>query len=1005
MRGNQGDAGEDGGEVNEEAAASSSPSSHRPVLSPVTTNIPLADFPSPPSGTHAASTTRSELDFDVTDPATPVGKASAVMPAGDAAESSAPAPAIASPEEQKQHAPQTSLDDDAPPTPSKDYASPQASPRGSPRRSPSFSASAAAPAVPQKDQQPSPRSSSFTGGSGANRPWSPSLSGSLSRTSSISLSRQASISNASAALGNGIAGIAGDGGRTTPESPPSALPARSSATRPITRKRMSLSYVQSPSSTSGSAAGAASPLASMSTSRMRPFGLAAASDGGAFSPVATPRSELGNPFTTSAAATASPAREDGQTVMDLSKSLLAEIAQRERRVGELKTELKNEEAALKTLQSTWQNSVARELAAENVPSATTTAAAMARLRAPRQKPGVGSVANSSTTAAATPVDANKPAAKTTTQPARGEDTAAVPVGVTDALRGFSAKLPSGWGGQLNTLLDNLNTQAGESAGGSAASGGPAARSGLDSLAEAEEPQSKAAASKQQSSSATTNANANGKPPATAAASAGARTSLESSATSPSSSSSSRGSKRSSSLFGSFSVLREQFEESLRSDGGSGGSAGVTAVSGMDGLPAGLVVTGDDKDAGSNVNVAAVEAGNPPTSTSASTSSSWSSWSKRLKDAAARAEKALGDAMAIPEESEGEAQAQAAPRRNSRSGEGSTVHRRRSSTDKASSGAAAAAAASSLAVSKSPPPKPSSSRRGSHVSATANGSAHSSAATPYSTENAREKNALAELELGWLSNLMTGGGAPRDGDKPKQLTAAELMALQDGDGLVPSAATTQRPPLNKANSASKRTSMAAANANNFFGMLSSAWGGEKLSEQFEPARAQTQSPSRSTSASGSRSTSPNPTAASHGRRNSKTRIAAQLAANGASAGSDSTSAATTVPGPVKRRSFTSSTTPTTATSNMQSRLQQRLRDAAGEKEKPQAQPTTTTTAAAAAPAWDWTATASDEDSQQPPSALSPPLKATPRRPSDGSQSKSPTASAASQQAEEGDEWGW
>ncbi|CAO1613473.1 unnamed protein product [Sympodiomycopsis kandeliae] len=988
-----------------------STSASRPVLSPVaTTNLSLETQ----DALHG-SPTRSELDFDA-DPMTPV--TSTEIKDSHFAESQRASLASLhhnTPDRARDAAPR---EDDAPPTPRKDLSP------------------TPAPAVPEKDA-PSPRASTPT-----SRAWSPSLTGSLSRSSSISLSRKASISNASAALSNGVSDHVPQNsgghdtsftkpvrtnsisstsehadGRTTPESPLATLPR---SARSINRRRTSLMYVNSPNSS-----GQMSPTQNIGNrsvfgirSSTRPLGSATtpsfAENGLPSEAVGTmpqtPRTEVSNPFSpspnvmnTPSGSNTSKAREDGQTVMDLSKSLLAEIAQRERRIGELKAELKTEEAALKTLQTRWQDSVARDLAYENGPASPS----LAKLRAPRQKPP----ANMTTAAVSNPSplaaglgdkkteDAAKGRANAHPQGQAEQDgaAAAVPVGVTDALRGFSAKLPAGWGGQLNSLLDGLNT-APPSAGGPRAEPKASTRqipAGLDALAEEAEVGTEIQGADSRSRTITDRASLESS--ASSARLASSPTTSRTSAT--------HKSKRGSSLFGSFSVLKEQFEESLKHaqqqtgsiDGSASGHSGTLSI---DGLPS---VAVDPKNDSTSASAMELQAGHRALDASAEATVGWSGWSKKLREAATRAEKALGDAMAFPEDAENAAASQQQRRPSVRRHDSESQHNASLNTKSA----------------------PSTSRRNSV-------SPSQTKSYDFKEENQREKSALAELELGWLSNLMTGGNAAngavslRDGDKPKQLTAEDLLALQIGDGLVPEVAngspslmprrndseesnsktgtsrrdsTTTgqkkqlasyppRPSINNSpatsfdnasnisKTANKRNSM-AVNANNLFGMLSSAWGAEKASDRFDSIP-EGRSPRRSVATS--RSPSPFP-----GDVNDSSKAATS---------SRDTSL-----------SNTSDTRPSKSRSDSSSTLQQRLRDAANAKKGDR---TSITSPPAQTPqSWDWTAssdedalpTSSAPDNPRRRSSLITPLQATPRKISIDAESPS------IQQAEHGDSWKW
>lgn len=530
------------------------------------------------------------------------------------------------------------------------------------------------------DEPPTPTTSAlpFSAGPAGDKPELPSPSDSSSssiRDSTLTLSRQASITSASSRLSAEVDSPTRSSSTGYVFGPRRSLGTRSAAdkispisssvdagpsayprlTRAPTRKRMSLGYVSSPSNAESSSAGTAAGLPPTPTSANSRSGFPRASVRPSpvgyrvpFPTTPAPVSPQPNgPSTPEASASSGVVdhSQDGKTVMDMSRELLAEIASRERRVGELREELKKEEKALQSLQAQWQSCVARDMPA------------------------------------------------TQQQQIKTEDASAlanqnqIPVGVMDAVKGFSARLPSGLGSQLNALVDGLNT-------GSSPSKSPTNGSPLVGLGALNEEGEDLLADQRNYASSLSGTTAGG-------------------ASSPESVRSSRSAanQQGASLFGSLTALRESIEETLRIPDEQGGQATLAA-------------------------------GSSSTSSSSSKTENtggWSQWSKRLKDVASRAEKALGDAMTV------DGLAEAVKQSNS----------------------------SSVASSSRSPRKDS---------------------VSLDDENEREKAALADLSwFGTLNNapnqiMVTSPSLGFDPEhsptKPRQLTPEQLLALSEADGLVP-----------------------------------------------------------------------------------------------------------------------------------------------------------------------------------------------------------------------------
>lgn len=483
--------------------------------------------------------------------------------------------------------------------------------------------------------------------------------------------------------------------------------------------------------------------------------------------------------------------------MDSSKEMLAEIARRERKIGELRSELKQEEAQLKALQVKWQASVTKEMGAVKSPDLST-------LRAPRQVNGARSGAPAANVSGS---------AKPASNEQGWEGQADVAASMAEAVRGFSAKLPAGIGSQLNTFIDGLHVPA-----SSASNDRPNSPRTLDMLREESSEQGSDVGDKSPSASLRTAVADSNRP--TTSASGSTFTGPP-----PAFSTSNTSSKRSSTLFGSLSAFRGQIEESLKAaqqqsaatsaHGGisTGTSAAAHRAVGLDGLPVSPLLGSSDSTG----------------QDSQSQSAGWSQWSKTLKeaasDAAARAEKAFGEAITSGGLGPSEATAK-------------------------SGGSAADRPTGSMPISN-----------GSSLSKMSPTLERRS----FTEENEREKAALAELELGWLSNLVggsSGGGGGGGGgvgssseqlaspdSQPRRLSDRTLLALSAGDGLAPEPQATRAhrgtsgmyPPSTSArktagqpdapggtttNAAAKRQSTMTVGGN-LFGMLSQAWGGEKV----------------------------------------------------------------------------------------------------------------------------------------------------------------------------------
>ncbi|PWN22161.1 hypothetical protein BCV69DRAFT_297461 [Microstroma glucosiphilum] len=796
--------------------SSQRPPSRKAVLSPVDPNvqpakaeegfeeaIALDPMPKPPTEGHLgpATSSISQGDTETTPAVTPV--ASAV----------------------------TEEEEAGPPTPSKD---------------PSFNP--ATPELPDKGRRPSIPVSQRDP-----RFWSPSLTASRPSSSRVSLSRQASISNASSQLSDPESPLArakglaespqrlSDSSVATPIEQQYAAATPRSA-RSANRKRMSLNYVASPAAgaasspafclsptpSSGSATSASRTTFRSSSHRsataLDAFGIrtAPASQTSYIksSGDTTPQIEQQQPSWP----TSSSPREDGQTVMDSSKEMLAEIARRERKIGELRSELRQEETELKALQAKWQAAVTKEMGAVRSPDRSS-------LRAPRQVNGAR------TGGAAVNVPAN---IKPTSGEQSWESQADVAASVAEAMRGFSSKLPAGLGSQLNTLIDGLHVPA-----PSASSDRPNSPRALDMLKEESSEVGSDAGDKSPNAVSRTVVADSNRPSSSASGSTFA-------GPPPAFSTSNASSKRSSTLFGSLSAFRGQIEESLKAaqqpstmtgaEGGSsaGRSAAPHKAVGLDGLPVSPLLgsstsTGQDSQA---------------------QTAGWSQWSKTLKDAAsdaaARAEKAFGEAITSGGLGAGEATAKGA----------ATAADRPTGSMPISSGSSMSKMSPTLE------------RRS------------------FTEENEREKAALAELELGWLSNLVGGSGGSgaassseqvgSSDSQPRRLSDRTLLALSAGDGLAPepqparsskSTSTGMYPPSTTSTrkntgqadpSGSSGAAAAAAKrqstltvGGNLFGMLSQAWGGEKIgSEQTAAASGN----SSSTSSAGTATLKPNGKAA-------------------------------------------------------------------------------------------------------------------------------------------------
>lgn len=120
--------------------------------------------------------------------------------------------------------------------------------------------------------------------------------------------------------------------------------------------------------------------------------------------------------------------EDGETILTQHKGILERIAEKERGILELKENLAREEADLKLLQKEWQRSAARELANNKAHSSRSSG----ELAANEEKL------------------AKEKESRTSIDSAQGTAS-----GAADTFKGFSAKLQSGLGNQLNAFLDQL----------------------------------------------------------------------------------------------------------------------------------------------------------------------------------------------------------------------------------------------------------------------------------------------------------------------------------------------------------------------------------------------------------------------------------------------------------------------------------------------------------------------------------------------------------------------
>lgn len=597
------------------------------------------------------------------------------------------------------------------------------------------------------------------------RAWSPSLSGGPASPASTP-SRAASLN-----LKKHSANI-----DHVPSSPSSSSFNTTAATprsnRSINRKRMSIGYIMSPSPARSAAdhssiAGLSdltSPAALRNQAALRrtSSGSNSASlhlNHSELAPSADPAASL-TPRNDTASTSSPLAGTSSQTttVMDISKDLLARIAEKERKVGELREQLRREESELKDMRRTWQSSITRELAAqakgEEEEAARTRRARdsenMAALRAPRRKTAVQPrpeqsavpiIEESTTTGSAgksLPSGKEVPSAQSESK----AEAAQLPVGVTDALRGFSARLPSGLSTQFNSILEGLNVP-------------PTTPRSTDAHA-------------------TASSELDLKPVNTG-----------------------------------LSVLTEEAEGDGRSD-----TSSVRSPRPVDTTSAGKRQEPLERDANgvaldTKGHVMKSRPANNISDEGAAGSGGWaSSWTKRIRDAAARAEKALGDAMTV---------------------EGLSPSAYSNPQKGPQDGLPRSPAVSPPLSARSPSLSPSSAgaavpseRRGSRTRASRskNLKAHQTWAEE---ENAKEKSALAELELNWLSNLVGGGGgsgsrsAPAatttqplpqnlqpkqrgsamSSSGPQKLSPETLLALAAGDGLAPELVDADQSPRHRA----------------------------------------------------------------------------------------------------------------------------------------------------------------------------------------------------------------
>ncbi|CAO1635701.1 unnamed protein product [Parajaminaea phylloscopi] len=761
----------------------------------------MAHYPLPEHG----SPTRSELDFDAESDDTasslattssgqlvekPLPTPSEDMPPSDASDSG-----LAEAEEERVSSPT----DSGQSTPSYAVSMPEAATHGAP-------AARSSPAHYSSPANRTPRGA-----------WQPSLNGGDATQTSTSLAQRDSstarlhrpsvISSASPPINNVLQGGIG----AQPESTPRSV-------RSGPRKRMSIGYVISSPGTKSvdssgrpsSATGVSSPV-SPSPSRYAPH-LQRTASGSAKGRIAllrsfsqdeyssspskslpcTPQADVADSLDSASQSSTGPSPaspeigSSGQitTIMDLSKNLLADIARRERRVGELKFELQKEECELQGLRRQWQMSVTRDLATQarseeaqaSEKRQSEAAEKLASLRAPRRR----SIAPKPARDDKGQAGAQSPPETTIeSQPRHSSfesdlraDLPQLPTGVTDALRGFSARLPTGLGSQFNSILEGLSAVGGAPSASPLPTPGTSSRpltgTGLAALSEEGEPDVEAVGS-------------------AARLDDGARKGAPASADAKIRTTNVGGAETS-------SIPNAQSQRTLASRR-AGTSGESTTVQGA--LPhepsASIPPAARKQKTGAGPQTAIAD-------DVASSGGSWTTqWSKRLRDAAARAERALGEAMTL----EGISPASPAPPSESR--------RRLSTSSSATSPGLETSGHSARQRSPELSHGWASDRKGSSASTASKGSG--AYAAPYTSSNwaeeanAKEKSALAELELGWLTNMVTGAGyksspssskgqagrpsASRSppamveqGSQPHKLSPKTLLALADGDGLVP-----------------------------------------------------------------------------------------------------------------------------------------------------------------------------------------------------------------------------
>lgn len=229
-------------------------------------------------------------------------------------------------------------------------------------------------------------------------------------------------------------------------------------------KRMSLGYVPSPTASKSSAAFTGSMSHDSPTpSAIETPPLASSSAGSSYfarlngNIPKSPPSDL-SMVDTSTVSSRSPTlvrslkREDGETVMTQHKDLLSRIAEKERRIFELREGLTREESELKALQVDWQKSVHREMAGEPSGPAHGSSSTAALSSTPlAQSQSIGGVGgeNRGFLSSAAPETRSREARQ-----APSTYTA------TEGWKAFSARI-SGAGSQLNALIDQLATPSEE----------------------------------------------------------------------------------------------------------------------------------------------------------------------------------------------------------------------------------------------------------------------------------------------------------------------------------------------------------------------------------------------------------------------------------------------------------------------------------------------------------------------------------------------------------------